>query len=263
VSDERTTPPLAEDLQLALLFGALGAVAVALLFPYLLATMPQVLAKAKVPLPALVLLQSLQALVLLGLLAFAGLRMGHAVGLGSPWLRALRYGRPRESQPWIRAIVLGALVALLMLAVAPLFDASMPTPIQPSPATSSNAFSWAGFLASFYGGIGEELQLRLFLMTLIVWTFAKLAKRPPPPTAFWSAIVIAALLFGAGHLPAAAQVWPLDTVVIARTVVLNGLGGLVFGWLYWKQGFESAMLGHFSADLVIHVAAPLLLGVAT
>jgi hypothetical protein len=260
VSDERATVPLAEDLQLALLFGALGAVAVALLFPYLLATMPQLLAKAKVPLPALVLVQSLQALALLGLLAFAGLRMGHSVGLGSPWLRALRFGRARENQPWLRAIVLGAITALAMLAVSPLFDARMPTPIHPLPITPANDLSLTGFLASFYGGIGEELQLRLFLMTLLVWTFAKLAKRAPSSAVFWSTIAIAALLFGAGHLPAAASIWPLDGVVIARTLVLNGLGGLVFGWLYWKQGFESAMLGHFSADLIIHVAAPLAMG---
>ena len=260
MNDERSTPPVAEDLHLALLFGALSAVAVALLFPYLLATMPQVLAKAKIPLPALVLVQSLQALVLLGLLAFSGLRMGHAIGLGSPWLRTWRFGRPRESQPWLRAAVFGVLVALAMLALAPWFDASMPAPIHPLPTTTSNQLSWAGFLASFYGGIGEELQLRLFLMTLIAWTFAKLAKRAPTPAVFWFAIAVSALLFGAGHLPAAKQIWPLDAVVIARTLVLNGLGGLVFGWLYWKQGFESAMLGHFSADLVIHVAAPLFAG---
>jgi len=38
---------------------------------------------------------------------------------------------------------------------------------------------------------------------------------------------------------------------------LNGLGGLAFGWLYWKQGLESAMIAHFSADIVLHVITPL------
>ena len=45
--------------------------------------------------------------------------------------------------------------------------------------------------------------------------------------------------------------------MVARTVMLNGLAGLGFGWLYWRQGFESAVLAHFCADLVLHVAAPL------
>ena len=253
-------PPVAEDLKLSLVFGVLGAIAVAALFPYLLATMPQVLAKARVPLPALILVQSLQALVLLGLLAFAGLRMGHATGLGSPWARALLFRRPRTSQPWWSAIALGVLVALMVIGLSPLFDARMPIPLQPIPATPPGEVSWAGFLASFYGGIGEEVQLRLFLMTLIAWTAAKLMKRAPSPTVMWTAVIIAALVFGAGHLPAAAQIWPLDAIVVVRTVVLNSLSGLVFGWLYWKRGFESAMLGHFSADLVLHVAAPLVTG---
>jgi len=38
---------------------------------------------------------------------------------------------------------------------------------------------------------------------------------------------------------------------------LNGLGGLAFGWLYWKQGLESAMMAHFLADIVLHVITPL------
>jgi membrane protease YdiL (CAAX protease family) len=35
--------------------------------------------------------------------------------------------------------------------------------------------------------------------------------------------------------------------------VLNGLLGLAFGYLYWTRGLESAMLSHFSADLLLHV----------
>lgn len=31
----------------------------------------------------------------------------------------------------------------------------------------------------------------------------------------------------------------------------------VFGWLYWKKGLESAMIAHFSADIIIHVCLPL------
>jgi len=38
---------------------------------------------------------------------------------------------------------------------------------------------------------------------------------------------------------------------------LNGLGGLAFGWLYWKQRLESVMMAHFSADIVLHVITPL------
>jgi membrane protease YdiL (CAAX protease family) len=253
-------PPLVEDVNLALLYGALGAIAVLLLFPYLLATMPQAFAKLPVSLPVVALAQAAQGFVLLGLLALAGLRMGHSVGLGSPWLRALRFGRPRPAQAWLRAVALGLAAGTCIVALSPLFDASMPVPIHPLPTGSPASASWAGFLASFYGGIAEEVELRLFLMTLIVWAVAKLSRRAPGPALLWMAVLVAALLFGAGHLPAAAKIWPLDTVVILRTIALNGIGGMVFGWLYWRQGLESAMLGHFCADLVLHVATPLVAG---
>ena len=47
---------------------------------------------------------------------------------------------------------------------------------------------------------------------------------------------------------------------MTRAIVLNGVGGLVFGWLYWTFGLEAAMVSHFSADIVIHVIMPLLAG---
>ena len=114
-----------------------------------------------------------------------------------------------------------------------------------------------GLLASFYGGIAEELQLRLFLMTLLVWMLTFAGRHRPRAPLFWMAIVIAAIAFGAGHLPAAEKIWGLDAIVVVRTVLLNAIGGVVFGWLYWKRGIEMAMLGHFSADIVLHVIAPL------
>jgi len=49
----------------------------------------------------------------------------------------------------------------------------------------------------------------------------------------------------------------LNPLFITRALLLNGLGGLAFGWLYWKQGLESAMIAHFSADIVLHVITTL------
>jgi membrane protease YdiL (CAAX protease family) len=70
--------------------------------------------------------------------------------------------------------------------------------------------------------------------------------------------VLAAILFGLGHLPAThAAGLPVDTLVITRAIVLNGLLGLIFGWLYWTFGLEAAMVSHFSGDIVLHVIWPL------
>ena len=77
---------------------------------------------------------------------------------------------------------------------------------------------------------------------------------------FIVAIVVATLLFGAGHLPAAfAAGRPHGPVAIGRIVLLNAIGGVAFGTVFWWRGLEHEMLAHFSADLVLHVVAPLAL----
>ena len=116
--------------------------------------------------------------------------------------------------------------------------------------------AWKGFLASFYGGIVEEILLRLFLMSLLVWLGSFISKTPegkPTIGVFWTANFLAAILFGVAHLPATATIVPLTALVITRAIVLNGLAGVAFGYLYWKRGLESAMIAHFSTDIVLHV----------
>ncbi len=40
--------------------------------------------------------------------------------------------------------------------------------------------------------------------------------------------------------------------VLSRALILNGIGGVAFGWLYWKIRLEFAMMARFSADVIIH-----------
>jgi len=254
-------PPMREDLKLAAWLGLAAALAALALMPYVMLTMPDAMAKAQakmhVPLAVLLAFQSVQAFVLLALFSFVGLRLGHSVGLGAPWLRALLTGAKRQSQPWLPAMLCGVLAAVAVLALDPLFAPYMPKPVQALPATSAQVHAFAGFLASFYGGIVEELELRLFFVTLLAWLFYLASGKNRRPWQAIVAVVLAAIAFGAGHLPAASQVWSLDAVVVTRTVLLNAIAGLVFGWFYVRNGLESAMLSHFCADLVLHVAAPL------
>src|SRR5699024_3548902 len=120
--------------------------------------------------------------------------------------------------------------------------------------TESVPVWWHGLLASLYGGITEELMVRLFVMTFIVCLFAKLAncKRDEiPKVVYYIAIILTALIFGLGHLPATIVVFgELTTVIVIRALVLNGLLGLWFGYLYYKKGLEYAMIAHFSANIL-------------
>lgn len=117
---------------------------------------------------------------------------------------------------------------------------------------------WTGLLAAFSAGIGEELFMRFLLMTLMTLVFLKVF-RIPRTAAVWSTIILVALVFGALHLPATAGLVQLTPLVIARAFILNGVGGIAFGLLYWKQGLESAMAAHFITDVVIHGILPLII----
>lgn len=252
-------PRWQRDAAVAATWGALAGLSAVAVLPYLLQLTPGLADRIAVPYPVFAAIQGVQAFVLMALLAFLGLRMGHRVGLGSPVLQGL-LARQRPAWPGLqagRAVLLGALAALAVIGASLLLDPLLPEPLQPIADPGAGRSALNGLLASFYGGIAEELQMRLFLMTLLVWLATGFGRRRAHPAVFWGAIVIAAVLFGAGHLPAAAKIWGLGEIVVVRTIVLNAIAGLAFGWLYWKRGIEMAMLAHFSADIVLHVLAPL------
>lgn len=122
--------------------------------------------------------------------------------------------------------------------------------------------AWQGFLAAFYGGIVEEVMMRFFLMTLLAWIGSKISRNEegdPTSAVFWAAILISGLIFGLGHLPTAVAMGiSLTPLYVIRTLVLNGVG-IIYGWLYWKRGLESAMLAHFSTDIVVHFVGAFLI----
>lgn len=264
------TPRPRQDLRIAVLLAAAAAVATLAVIPYLLQIDPaRMTGGGAIALPALIAIQAMSMFILCALLAWGGLRMGHRVGLGAPLLQhwVSRHGdaRIRDRKPW-QSIGLGVATAIAILVLSRVFDPLLlpETDVQMTDITGARSALY-GLMASFYGGIVEELQLRLFLMTLIAWTATWLLRRRAAfdgtlsPRVAWAAILVAALLFGLGHLPAASMVWGLDAGVVVRTLLLNGIGGVAFGWLYWKRGFEMAVLSHFAADLVLHALVPLLL----
>ncbi len=238
-----------------LLLAMLGVAAVV---PYSLSLQPG--AAARMPLGLVLVLALLQNAILFSIAIAVGLWAGERIGVGSPQLRRLVDGDAggwaafRDSLPL--SIGLGVAAGVLAL----LLDALIFLPLSPPSLQGATAPpAWQGLLASFYGGISEELLMRLCLMTLLMWLFARLTRRPgDSPAIGWAANVGAALLFGAGHLPATAAITALTGIVIIRALVLNGAVGLVFGWIYWKRGLFLAMIAHFSADIVLHVIAPLL-----
>lgn len=113
------------------------------------------------------------------------------------------------------------------------------------------ALSVNGVIASvLYGGVMEEVMLRLFFLSLlafVLWKvfFRKYPRERIPTCVFIIANVIAAILFAAAHLPATAVSFgELTPLLLFRCFLFNGGFGLVFGWLYRKYGIAYAMMGH-------------------
>lgn len=102
-----------------------------------------------------------------------------------------------------------------------------------------------------YGGITEELLMRFGLMTTLIWLFSKIM-RGTKPMAFYIGISIAAVLFALGHFPVAYQAVETPSAGLLSYILIgNSIGGLIFGWLYWKKGLESAMIGHMVTHVVM------------
>ena len=104
-----------------------------------------------------------------------------------------------------------------------------------------------------YGGVIEEVMLRLFMMSLVAFILHKLFDKKND-TASGSILIlaniIAALLFAAGHLPTTFITIGNSPMIIFRCFLLNGVFGLLFGWLYRKYGLRYAMIAHSGCHVI-------------
>lgn len=226
--------------------------------PYALALQPGI----QTDISTLIIQQIIQGGAIFAVMIFLGMILMKRIGLSTPILDLVTKGESaseilRRILPI--SIVLGVAVGLVIIGLDFAFRPILLNELGDKADLLKQGVqpaAWKGFLASFSGGIGEEIQLRLFLMSLLAWFgsfISRTSEGKPTPAVFWIANILAAIIFGLGHLPAMATILPLTLLVVIRTVMLNMIGGITFGWLYQTRGLESAMVAHFSADVVLHV----------
>lgn len=245
--------------EFAILYGA-ALIGVACVTPYTLELTADAFKRAQErihqPRWVIVLLQSAQSVVLLGVTTGLGLLIAHQIGLGAPLIEGLFAGKDVSAQAvamLVPAVIIGLASSLILLVLEiTVFWPRLPQAMRdhfPIPAL------WKRLLASFYGAIDEEILLRLFLLSLLAWLIGFAWHLPggqPTLGAFWLANIIAAVIFGLGHLPATAALVKLTPLLIGRAILLNGVLGIATGYLFVRYGLEAAMLAHFAADLVLH-----------
>jgi hypothetical protein len=242
--------------------GVLGVI------PYTLTLQAPLLKDLPVPLTVLLPIQVIQNAVLFAAITAGGLFVASRVGMGAPILEAYLIGEKVEAR--LKAIafpsmILGAAAAcsIILLDVAifmPAINAELGERARALASADIRPPAWQGFLASFYGGINEEITMRLLVFSFLAFIgrfISRTAEGRPTLAVLWMANLLTAILFGLGHLPSTAVLVPLTPLVVTRAIVLNGLAGVAFGYLYWTRGLEAAMLSHFSADIVLHGIAAL------
>jgi hypothetical protein len=191
------------------------------------------------PLPCQILYTAL-SFIIIGL----GLYWASQAGLGAPLLEG-RLGSKQRPR-WLLKVTLCSALGAIAASLPFLLLNLNAQPIPPS-------MLWKFVLGSLDAGIQEENFYRLFLMSFIVW-FASIRSRKrgvsPSKTLYWSAIIISGLLFGWAHIDEqlADPGSGATAFALFDTMILISILGVIFGWLYWKLGLESAILAHFLAD---------------
>jgi len=229
--------------------GTLGAVTVTIgLLSQLSANMP-----LPGPLWLIMTASFAQGALLVALAVWGGVVLASPVGLHAPAFEAAALRQPIMSAfkpqilPGVIAGVPGGLLLFASLRLSP-------API----AALQGQFTPPLYARVLYGGITEEVLLRWGLMTVFTWLMWRFVQRKSGAVnagLVWVAIAASAILFAAGHLPLAHfLIGSLNGLVVLFVIGLNAAFGLLFGWLYWRRGLESAMVAHAVTHLVNYVA---------
>ena len=196
---------------------------------------------ADIVLAVITALQSLGYGVILGAI---GIFLGKRVGL---W----RDERSFTKKPLIISLVISVIGGLALILPDILFFSRHSTAIAESYAAKPTVAYLVATVT--YGGVIEEVMLRLFMMSLVAFILHKLFGKgtgTPATAILVAANVVAAILFAAGHLPGTFILLGSSPMIIARCFLLNGGFGLLFGYLYRKYGLRYAMIAHAGCHIV-------------
>jgi len=189
-------------------------------------------------------------------LAGLGLATLPKTGLpGAPLLRAFFARDAASPRPILTGLAQGTAIGFGVALLLGGLDAALPS-MKPIVEIELPSW-WQGLLASFGAGVREEIWFRWGILTAV--TRALVAVKRSESAAnwmFWTANVVAALLFGAIHIPQAYSFVEVTPAAVAMVVGGNAVAGLGFGWVYRRKGLEAAMAAHMATDIVLHVILP-------
>lgn len=179
------------------------------------------------------------------------------LGLGTPLNLAFPLAESRSLlvRSWWLVVVLGFAVPVLMLLVDQLLFAGVSlTRVR----ELGSEPLLVRLLIVVYSAVTEELIYRVLIATLVAWLTFKIASRfmvEPKSVSQWTGVVVAAFAFGLAH----AGNLPDISHPVLRAITINGIAGVVLGWLYWWRGLEAAICTHMVAIVVLYIGFPIFL----
>lgn len=259
-----------KDLKIALILAFLGFISGLAMVPYQLEALQasnlkqyETLMRTIPSFGVLMIVSGLQVAVISFILGIIGIKLARKVNLKLDLFDLIvKNKRDIEisKKGLAQALMIAFVVAFIIVGSDKfIFNNLIPQLASNVPSTSIKAIIGG----VFYGGIIEEVLIRLFLMSLTVWILSKVAARKKEAIPVWVyviSILFTSVIFGMGHLPFAASIFgELTTVLLVRIILLNSIGGIGFGYLYWKKGLEYSMVAHMFAHIFMQlVFIPLL-----
>jgi hypothetical protein len=202
----------------------------------------------------IVLISLLNPLILLIIATAVGCLLAHRVGLVSLISEWAAFGKPvfsRLRPQFLLALITGLVFSIVVVVLDAAFLPLLGEDFQAIAVEEADLLPQL-VMGMLYGGITEEILLRWGFMSLLVWLGWLMFNRSNPRPSrgvVWTAIILSAILFGVAHLPALAALVPLTTMLVIRTVLLNAIGGILFGWLFWRYNLEVAMVSHAATHI--------------
>ncbi len=100
------------------------------------------------------------------------------------------------------------------------------------------------------GALLDEVFYRLLGLTAIVWCLARVTLWRGGRLVWPAILLVAFVLYPVGNWAYFAALEPTALTAL-REVALHGAAGVLWGWLYWRHGWLSAVTGHVSAHLAL------------
>ncbi len=239
-----------KDLKISFIFTFIGLVASVIAAMYqitmLTDSMKQQIISQLGSINALIPVAAVQGVLFTFIATFIGLKLARKVNL--------KLNFKFDKKALILSILIGFVTAFI-ITVSDRFIFAKYLPSTIIKYVFSPTYLLSGIL---YGGIIEEVLLRLFIMSLFVLILWKLFAKAKdylniPNRVYIFAIILSAILFAAGHLPLTIQTLGTSAPILIRCFILNGIGGIGFGYLYWKKGLSYSIYAHAITHIFMQV----------